>query len=163
MPSIQGVPGFLLYRPRPAVTIRKFIAVVALINALVATYLHLWKIGLAGSLSCGGTHGCEYIQGSRYGWFLGVDVALIGAVGYALIVLVAIIAALPQFEDEKWPVRALQLLILPAFAFTLRLKYAEFIILQGFCRWCALSAVSITAFTVLIFMEWKRVQRLSAA
>ena len=66
-------------------------------------------------------------------------------------------------EDEKWPVRVLQLLIFPALIFTLRLKYAEFIILQGFCRWCAVSAVSITAFTVLIVMEWKRVQRLSAA
>lgn len=145
-------------------TIRKFIAVIALINALVATYLHLWKIGLAGSLACGGgSHGCEYIQGSRYGWFMGIDVAMIGAVGYAVIVLVAIIAAMPKFEDEKWPVRALQLLIFPAFVFTLRLKYAEFIILQGFCRWCAVSAVSITAFTVLIVMEWKRVQRLPAA
>jgi uncharacterized membrane protein len=146
------------------VTIRKFIAVIALINALVATYLHLWKIGLAGSLACGGgSHGCEYIQGSRYGWFMGVDVAMIGAVGYGLIVLVAVIAASPKFEDEKWPVRALQLLIFPAFLFTLRLKYAEFIILQGFCRWCAVSAVSITAFTVLIMMEWKRVNRVNAA
>ena len=144
-------------------SLRKFIAIVALINALVAAYLHLWKIGLAGSLACGGTGGCEYIQGSRYGWFLGVDVALIGAVGYTLIFVVATVGSLTQFEDEAWPARALQLLVFPAFLFTLRLKYAEFIILQGFCRWCAISAVSITAFTVLIFMEWKRVQRLSAA
>ncbi|WP_396222887.1 vitamin K epoxide reductase family protein [Gemmatimonas sp.] len=138
-------------------SLRKFIAIVALINALVAAYLHLWKIGLAGSLACGGTGGCEYIQGSRYGWFLGVDVALIGAVGYTLIFVVATVGSLTQFEDEAWPARALQLLVFPAFLFTLRLKYAEFIILKGFCPWCAVSAVSITVLTALMFVEWKRV------
>lgn len=144
-------------------SLRKFIAIVALLNALVATYLHLWKIGLAGSLACGGTGGCEYIQGSRYGWFLGVDVALIGAVGYTLVFLVATVGALTQFEDEVWPVRLLQLLIFSAFLFTVRLKYAEFIILKGFCPWCAVSAVSITVLTGLMFVEAKRVRRLQAA
>lgn len=142
-------------------SLRKFIALLALINALVATYLHLWKIGLAGSLACGGGHGCEYIQGSRYGWFLGVDVALIGAVGYTLVFLAATIGSLTHFEDEAWPARLLQLLVFPAFLFTLRLKYAEFIILDGFCPWCAVSAVSITVMTVLMFVEWKRVQRIA--
>lgn len=144
-------------------SIRKFIALIALLNALVATYLHMWKIGLAGSLACGGAGGCEYIQGSRYGWFMGVDVALIGAVGYGLVFLVATIGSLTQFEDEAWPARLLQLLVFPAFLFTLRLKYAEFIILKGFCPWCAISAVSITVLTVLMFVEWKRVQRVRAA
>lgn len=143
-------------------SLRKFIAVVALLNALVATYLHLWKIGLAGSLACGGAGGCAYIQGSRYGWFLGVDVALIGAVGYTLVFLVATIGALTPFEDEAWPARLLQLLVFPAFLFTLRLKYAEFIVLKGFCPWCAISAVSITVLTVLMFTEWKRVRRVQA-
>ena len=142
-------------------SLRKFIAVLALLNALVATYLHLWKIGLAGSLACGGGHGCEYIQGSQYGWFLGVDVALIGAVGYAVVSLVATIGALEQFEDAVWPARVLQLLIFAAFFFTLRLKYAEFVILKGFCPWCAISAVSITAMTVVMVIEGKRVGRVS--
>ena len=144
-------------------SLRKFIAILALINALVATYLHMWKIGLAGSLACGGGHGCEYIQGSKYGWFLGVDVALIGAYGYAAICLVAIVGALAQFEDEAWPARLLQLLVFPAFLFTVRLKYYEFIVLKGFCPWCAISAVSITTMTVLMFLEWKRVQRVRLA
>ena len=32
-------------------TYRQLIAIVALVNALVATYLHLWKLGLAGALA----------------------------------------------------------------------------------------------------------------
>jgi uncharacterized membrane protein len=71
--------------------------------------------------------------------------------------VVATVGSLTQFEDEAWPARALQLLVFPAFLFTLRLKYAEFIILKGFCPWCAVSAVSITVLTALMFVEWKRV------
>ncbi len=57
---------------------RMAIAVLALVNALVATYLHLWKVGKVGALACS-TGGCMVAQFSRFGWFLGVDVALIGA------------------------------------------------------------------------------------
>ena len=62
-----------------APTIRQLIAVLALLNAGVATYLHLWKLGFMGALSCGAGHGCEMVQLSSWGWFLGFDVALIGA------------------------------------------------------------------------------------
>ena len=72
---------------------RMSIAIGSLISGLVALYLHLWKLGLAGTLACGGTHGCEYVQGSRYGWFLGFDVALIGTVGYAALCVVALIVS----------------------------------------------------------------------
>ena len=140
---------------------RMSIAVGSLISGLVALYLHLWKLGLAGTLACtGGSHGCEYIQGSRYGWFLGVDVALIGAVGYAALFVVAMLGTTPRWEEDKWPTLALMALIFPALAFTVRLKYAEFVILRGFCPWCAVSAVTITLCTVLVFLDWRRLKRL---
>ncbi|PKL93194.1 MAG: hypothetical protein CVV20_04895, partial [Gemmatimonadetes bacterium HGW-Gemmatimonadetes-1] len=53
----------------------------------------------------------------------------------------------------------LTLLIVPAFLFTLRLKYAEFIILKTFCPWCAISAVTITLHMVLMGLDWRRVGR----
>ena len=110
---------------------RMSIAIGSLISGLVALYLHLWKLGLAGTLACaGGSHGCEYIQGSRYGWFMGVDVALIGTFGYAALVVVALLGTSPRWEDEKWPTLALMALIFPALAFTVRLKYAEFPFVQ---------------------------------
>ncbi|WP_337171129.1 vitamin K epoxide reductase family protein [Gemmatimonas aurantiaca] len=143
-------------------SIRKFIAVAALMNAMVALYLHLWKLGLTGSLACSGAGGCAYVQGSRYGWFLGVDVALIGTVGYLLIFLVAVVGSLAQFEDARWPNQLLQLLVWPAVLFTLRLKYGEFIVLKGFCPWCAVSAVTITLFAILVIRDARRVRRLAA-
>lgn len=144
-------------------SIRKFIAVLALVNALVALYLHMWKLGMVGSLACTGSNGCEYVQGSRFGWFFGVDVALIGTVGYTLLFLASIVGSMPALEDAKWPATLLQLLVWPAFLFTLRLKYGEFIVLKGFCPWCAISAVSITICVVLVTLERKRVNRLALA
>ena len=137
------------------------IALGSLISGLVALYLHLWKLGLTGSLGCSSAGGCEYVQGSRYGWFLGVDVALIGAVGYAMLFVVATIGTMARYEDERWPNTLLQLMIWPAVLFTLRLKYGEFIVLKGFCSWCVVSAVTITLCAILVTLDRKRLANLA--
>ena len=132
------------------------IALTSLVSGIVALYLHLWKLGLTGSLACGGGNGCAYVQGSPYGWFLGVDVALIGTVGYAALFIVAVVGTLPAFEDARWPNTLLQLLIWPAVLFTLRLKYGEFIVLKGFCPWCLVSAIAITICAILVTLDRRR-------
>lgn len=132
------------------------IALASLISGVVALYLHLWKLGLTGSLACTGSGGCEYVQGSKYGWFFGVDVALIGAVGYAMLFTAAVVSTLPRFEEETWPNTLMQLMIWPAVLFTVRLKYAEFIILKSFCPWCAISATIITLCAILVVLDRRR-------
>ena len=138
---------------------RQLVAVIALVNAFVATYLHLWKIGKAGALACGGSGGCAVVQFSSWSWFLGVDVALIGAIGYALIVLVAVIGSVEARADARGAALALAALVYPAILFTARLKYAEFFVLRTFCPWCAISAVSITVLGVLVALDLRRVRR----
>lgn len=139
--------------------IRRTIALAALVNVLVATYLALWKRGLAGALACTEGHGCEIAQFSQWGWFLGVDVATIGAVGYLLILLVALWgSATPVRMASPLPTLALAALVGPAFGFTLRLKYAEFIVLKTFCPWCAVSAITMTLFVLLVWRDWVRVR-----
>lgn len=140
-------------------TYRMAVALVALVDSIVALYLHLWKIGLAGTLSCGAEHGCEVVQLSSYGWFLGVDVALIGAVGWAAVFVVAVLGTLPRWEDARWPTVALSALVYPALLFTLRLKYGEFIVLRSFCPWCAINAVIVVIATVLVTLDWRRLRR----
>ncbi|MCC6245139.1 MAG: vitamin K epoxide reductase family protein [Gemmatimonadaceae bacterium] len=137
-------------------TSRMLIALGSLISGIVALYLHMWKLGLTGNLSCSGSGGCAYIQGSRYGWFMGVDVALIGTVFYAVLFVTAMISTLPRFEQQKSINTLMQLLIWPAVLFTVRLKYAEFIILKGFCPWCAVSAVTITLCAILVVLDRRR-------
>lgn len=135
---------------------RQLTAVIALVNAFVATYLHLWKIGLAGELACGGSGGCAVVQFSSWSWFLGIDVALIGAVGYTLILLVALWGTREAMADARGPALALAALIYPAILFTIRLKYAEWVILRTFCPWCAISAASITLLGILTTLDLRR-------
>lgn len=143
-------------------TPRHWIALTALISGLVALYLHLWKVGLMGPLACASGHGCELVQMSSWGWFLGVDVALIGTIGYTLILVTCIVGLQPRFIDDPRVTTALMCLIYPAILFTLRLKYAEFVIMKTFCPWCAISAVTITAHGVLVFFDRRRVKRVES-
>ncbi len=144
-------------------TYRQLIAIIALVNAFVATYLHLWKLGLAGALACGGSGGCSVVQFSSWSWFFGVDVALIGAIGYALILLTAVRGSTGGRDDAHGPALALAALVYPAILFTVRLKYAEFVILKTFCPWCAISAVSITTLGIIVALELRRTSTLARA
>lgn len=146
----------------PGLTPRHWIALTALVSGTVATYLHLWKLGLAGTLACGGGHGCELVQFSSWSWFLGYDVAFIGAVGYSLIFVTALIGTMPRWQDDRRNTLLLACLVYPAILFTLRLKYAEFVILKTFCPWCAVSAVTITLHGILVALDWRRVSRRAA-
>ncbi|HYV97999.1 MAG TPA: vitamin K epoxide reductase family protein [Gemmatimonadaceae bacterium] len=146
---------------------RRTIAILSLVAGMVALYLHLGKSGVVPMAPCSNhANGCEYVQMSAYGWFpvqpfMGIprtDVALIGAVGYALIFITAILGTFEKWVDEKWPTAVLMVLIYGAMLFTLRLKYYEFFVLRGFCPWCLESALTITVCTVLVTLDWKRVR-----
>lgn len=54
---------------------RMAITLLSLLSGLVALYLHLYKAGILGNLTCS-TGGCDRAMFSRWGWFLGIDVAL---------------------------------------------------------------------------------------
>jgi uncharacterized membrane protein len=143
-------PGSLKYRMA--------IALLALIAAVVAVYLHLWKLGLVGPLSCTADQGCQVAMTSRWGWFAGIDVALIGAVGYTAVLAAALWGLQPRWQRHRAPTIALLCLIVPAAIFTVRLKYAEWFVLRTFCAWCFESTVTITLCLVLAAMDWRRVR-----
>jgi uncharacterized membrane protein len=140
-------------------TPRHWIAATALISWLVTGYLHLWKLGLLGPLVCAGNGGCEIAQMSAWGSFLGIDVSLIGLIGYSMILATALVGIQPRWINDIRITNVLMLLIFPAILFTLRLKYAEFVILKTFCPWCAVSAVTITLHGVWVVLDRKRVTR----
>lgn len=146
------------------------IAAASLVSGLVALYLHLWKRELLSQtaeaaasgdfemLQCLVGGGCVLAQTSAWSWFMGVDVALIGTIGYAAILLVSLAGLLPRWIDARWPTVVLMSLIFPAVLFTLRLKYGEFVVLRTFCSWCAVSAIAITLCTVLVLLDRKRLR-----
>ena len=135
---------------------RMTIALASLISGLVAVYLHLWKVGRVGALSCGIGGNCELVQHSSWSYFLGVDVALIGAVGYGLLFVVSMVSLQPKYLDARRPAHLMAGMIGAAVLLTLRLKYAEFVILQSFCPWCAVSAAAITLCAVMVVLDLRR-------
>jgi uncharacterized membrane protein len=137
---------------------RMAIAVLALIAGLVALYLHLWKLGLVGAISCTANRGCEVAMTSPWSWFLGLDVALIGALGYAAIFGVALWGAQPERAWSAMPAVLLLALIVPAVLFTIRLKWAEWVVLSTFCPWCFESTVTIVVCLVLALLDLRRVR-----
>ncbi len=139
---------------------RMAIAVLALVNAVVALYLHLYKLGRVGALACNAGGGCEVAQFSQYGWFAGVDVAMIGVVGYAFLFVCALVALQPSLVDAKWANTGAFLIIVPAVLFTWRLKYGEWVVLKTFCPWCFISFVSIHACLMLAILDRRRLLRM---
>lgn len=137
---------------------RMAIALLALVAALVALYLHLWKAGLTGPLTCTANQGCEVAMNSQWGWFLGVDVALIGTIGYLLILGAALWGLHPDRTHSRTPTLVLLGLIVPAVLFTIRLKYAEWGVLGTFCPWCFESTVTIVLCLALVLLDYRRVR-----
>lgn len=137
---------------------RMTISFASLVSGLVALYLHLWKVGLVGPLACSSGGACELVQTSYYGSFLGVDVSLIGTVGYTLLFLAGLLSLQPRWADARWPTLLMMAMIWPAVLFTVRLKYGEFIVLRSFCPWCLVSAVAITLCAVMVTLDWRRVR-----
>ena len=137
---------------------RMAIAVLALVAGLVALYLHLWKLGLVGNISCTDNRGCEIAMTSQWSWFLGLDVALIGALGYGAILAVALWGAQPSRAWSPTPTLALLALIVPAVLFTVRLKWVEWVVLKTFCPWCFESTLTIVICLALVLLDLRRVR-----
>ena len=116
-------------------------ALLSLAGFFVSLYLYLYKIGKIGTLACG-TGGCETVQASPFSRFLGLEVALYGVVGYAVLLVLSM-------ETLRRPAARLNSLLLLVFsgigfAFTVYLTYLELFVIKAICRWCVGSAVIIT-------------------
>jgi uncharacterized membrane protein len=127
-------------------------ALMSLFGLLVAVYLYLYKIGRIGTLACG-SGACEAVQTSQWSRFLGVEVALIGIVGYALLLAVALAALQPALAERRWLVTALTALAAGGVLFTAYLTYLELFVIHAVCRWCVGSAAIITSILVLALLD----------
>src|SRR5262245_31708367 len=104
------------------------IALLSLLGLFIAMYMYLYKIGKIGSLVCG-TGGCETVQLSPQARFLGLEVSLIGLIGYAVMLAVAILGLQPKAAGAAWPARALAFLSGGAVLFTAYLTYLELFVI----------------------------------
>jgi len=133
-------------------------AVLSLIGFFISAYLYLYKIGRIGTLACG-TVSCETVQQSTWSRFAGVEVALIGLVGYAGLLAVSLVALQPAVAERSWPAKLLALLSGIGVGFTAYLTYLELFVIHAICRWCVGSAVIIISIFVVALLELRRLSR----
>ena len=132
-------------------------ALSSLVGLFVSAYLYLYKIGRIGTLACG-SGACETVQTSQWSRFAGVEVALIGVVGYAALFAVALAALQPALSNRPGPARLLAAMAGLGVVFTAYLTYLELFVIHAICRWCVGSAVIITSVLVFALLELRRLR-----
>jgi uncharacterized membrane protein len=126
-------------------------ALTSLLGLFVSAYLYLYKIGRIGTLACG-SGDCETVQTSPWSRFLGVEVSLIGLVGYAVLFVLALLALQAAPGSRRWPERLLTILAAGGVVFTAYLTYLELFVIHAICRWCVGSAVIIVSVLALAIL-----------
>ena len=84
--------------------------------------------------------------------------ALIGVVGYTVLLGLAMLALIPKRQGASWPLKWLMVLAGGAVLFTVYLKYLEFFVIHAVCRWCVGSAVVIITLFGVSVLEWRQVR-----
>lgn len=114
----------------------------ALVGVGIAGYLtYVHYAGLQPFCVAGGG-GCEKVQSSRYADLAGVPVAVLGLVGYVLILASL---ALPEEPGKT----AAALLSLVGAGFSGYLTYAELFKIHAICQWCVASAVVMALLAIV--------------
>ena len=131
-------------------------AFLSLAGLFISGYLYLYKIGRIGSLACG-TGGCETVQLSPWSRFAGLEVSLIGVLGYACLLAMSLASLQPG--GRQWPIRAIAFAAGIGVVFTLYLTYLELFIIHAICRWCVASGVIIVAIFLAAVLDQRRQPR----
>ena len=117
-------------------------AALALAGLAISVYLSVTWYEDTIPACVGGGGGCERVQTSDYADLSGVPIALLGGIGYALI-LVSL--AVPGDGGRL----AGALMSLVAFGFSLYLTYLELFVIDAICQWCVASAVVTVLLAVI--------------
>jgi uncharacterized membrane protein len=138
--------------------LRMSAALLSLTGLFIAAYLYLYKIGKIGNLACG-SGGCETVQWSPWSRFAGVDVSLLGVMGYAALLGLSLAALQPRLVGRRWPSALLALLAGIGVLFTIYLTYLELFVIHAICRWCVASAVVILAIFIVALLDHHRLRQ----
>jgi uncharacterized membrane protein len=133
-------------------------ALLSLTGLFISAYLYLSKLGMIGSLACG-TGGCETVQLSPWRRVAGVEVALIGVLGYAGLLGLSLAALRPGLASRRWPGVLLAGLAGTGVLFTAYLTYLELFVIHAICRWCVASGVIIVAILAAALLDLRRLPR----
>jgi uncharacterized membrane protein len=122
--------------------LRVAIGVLAVVGVAIATYLTYVHYADVKPFCVAGGGGCEKVQTSDYAKLAGIPVAVLGLVGYGLI-----LGSLWVRGDAGRLAGAV--IALAGFGFSAYLTYRELYTIDAICQWCVASAAVMTLLAVL--------------
>lgn len=122
------------------------VATVGLGVASYLTYVHY----AGGPILCLKGGGCETVQHSIYSKLAGVPVALIGLIGY-IVILASLLA--PESENTRLATMAFTV---TGFGFSVYLTSRELFSIHAICPWCVSSAVMMTLLACMAVWRFLR-------
>lgn len=118
-------------------TLRIVATFVAAFGLGVATYIAIEAAGGDAPACIAGSSGCQTVANSSYSHLFGVNIAVFGIAGYALLLATALLrgdgARMAGFG-----------LSLAGFGYSVFLTYLELFKIEAICQWCVASAVLMT-------------------
>lgn len=136
-------------------------ALLSLVGVFVSSYLYLYKIGKIGTMACG-TGGCETVQTSEWARFLGIEVSLLGLLGYLGLFLVALAGLQPPLVARRGVALLLVAMSGLGVAFALYLTVLEVFVIHAICYWCVGSAVIIILVLAASLLDLRRTPALES-
>jgi uncharacterized membrane protein len=126
--------------------LRAIAAVLAVCGIAVATYIAVVEAGGGAPACLAGGHGCETVANSSYSHLAGINVAVLGIVGYVALLVCAVLPGDPGRVGGL-------LVALVGFGFSAYLTYLELFVIDAICQWCVASAGVMTL--LLIANAWR--------
>jgi uncharacterized membrane protein len=125
-----------------SIVLRRVMIGLAVIGLGVAIYLTVVHYVGFQALACVGGHGghssCQTVQSSVWSKLAGIPVALLGLIGYILILGSLLF---PDREESRLATMGLTIV---GFGFSAYLTYRELFSIHAICEWCVSSAVILT-------------------
>lgn len=118
-------------------TLQRAVAFVAALGIGVATYVAIAESGGGSPVCIAGGHGCATVAKSSYSHLAGVNIAVFGIIGYALLLATAF------FANDAARLGGF-VLALGGFGYSVFLTYLELFKIDAICQWCIASAVLMT-------------------
>jgi len=132
-------------RPLSKITIA--LVALAIIGLLVSIYMTIYKITSNDSM-CIGSKDCSVVNQSRYSEISGIPVAVMGVLGYAVILAVLLLERNPGFFKQNGTMLLFGL-SLTGFLFTLYLIFLETTLIKAYCPFCITSQAAMTIIFIL--------------
>ena len=117
------------------------VLVLALLGTAVAGYLTVIHYTGASSI-CAVVHGCEVVQKSDWSKLAGVPVALLGLIGYVVILGSLLLRGEPGLMLGA-------AVAVGGFGFSMYLTYREAVSIEAWCMWCVISAILMRILAIL--------------